>query len=315
MKRRVEHVAVLGGGTMGLGICQIFALAGIETRLLSSSPSRTAIALEELVKRTMIQVGAGLRPHQALHAIRRVRQADEVTEAVHDADVVLETVPESLDLKVSVLDQASRAMSEGAILGTNTSSLPIGRLAEAVTGKQRFVGVHWFNPPEWIPGVEVIPCSHTSEETVRGIVDLLEQLGKAPVVVSDSPGFVASRLQAALFAEALKCVEEGVASPTQVDEAVRNSFGFRLPFFGPFEIADMAGLDVYAAVYDTLERELGPRFARPAILKEMVDQGRVGMKSGGGFHVYDPAVIEELVSRRDRLYAALGEVLRREHRS
>ena len=295
---------------MGLGICQVLALARINVRLASSSPARTAMALEKLVKRTDIQVEAGLRPEHALQDVRRVRQSDSVTDAVRGANVVFEVVPERLDVKLVVLDEASRAMPEGAILGTNTSSLPIHRLAEAVTGGQRFVGVHWFNPPEWIPGVEVVPSSSTDPDTVRGMVDLLRQLGKSPVVVPDTPGFVANRLQYALFTEALRCVEEGIASPSQIDEAVRSSFGFRLPFYGPFQIADMAGLDVYAAVYGVLERDLGPRFAAPASLTDMVDRGRLGTKAGAGFHDYDREDVDELVSRRDRLYAALVELLR-----
>jgi 3-hydroxybutyryl-CoA dehydrogenase len=307
---RIERAAVLGGGTMGLGICQVLALAGVDTRLASSSPARTERALESLVRRTEIQVDAGLRPARAVEDVGRVRAADNVTEAVEGADIAFESVPERLDLKLAVLDEASRAMPDGAVLGTNTSSLPIRTLATSVTGGERFMGIHWFNPPEWIPGVEVVPSAEADPETVQGLVDLLRGLGKLPVLVSDTPGFVANRLQYALFTEALRCVEEGVATPEQIDDAVRGSFGFRLPFFGPFRIADMAGLDVYAAVYEVLERELGPRFAPPSLLGEIVERGRLGTKTGAGFHDYDRDEANKLVAGRDRLYAALGELLR-----
>ena len=295
---------------MGLGICQVLALAGAETRLASSSPARTVSALESLVRRTEIQADAGLRSPQAMEMIGGVRAAGSVEEAVEGADIVFEAVPERLDLKLAVLDEASRAMPTRAVLGTNTSSLPIRTLAGSVTGGERFMGIHWFNPAEWIPGVEVVPSAETDPETLQRLVHLLRELGKRPVIVSDTPGFVANRLQYALFTEALRCLEEGVATPEQIDDAVRGSFGFRLPFFGPFRIADMAGLDVYAAVYEVLERELGPRFAPPALFGELVEVGRLGTKTGEGFHDYDPEKASALLAARDRFYAALAELLR-----
>lgn len=306
----MRRAAVLGAGTMGLGIVQTLAVAGIDVALVSSSASRTREAIQALERRTRTHVAAGLRPEPALQDLGRVRGARSVAAAVEQADVVFEAVPENLELKLTIFEEVSRAVSDDAILTTNTSSLSIERLAEAVRHQERFVGAHWFNPPEWIPGVEVIPSSRTDREVVERIMRFLRWLGKSPVEVSDSPGFVANRLQYALFTEALRCVEEGIATPEQIDQAVRSSFGFRLPFYGPFQIADMAGLDIYAAVYDVLQDGHGERFARPQALERLAAQGRLGTKSGGGFYDYEGVALEELTARRDRLYAALGSLLR-----
>jgi 3-hydroxybutyryl-CoA dehydrogenase len=181
--------------------------------------------------------------------------------------------------------------------------------AKSVGAPKRFLGTHWFNPPEWTPGVEVIPAASTEPEIVEKTVEFLRIIGKRPAVVGSGPGFVANRIQTALFVEALRCVEEGLASPQEVDEVVRSCFGFRLPFFGPFQIADMAGLDVYASILEILERGLGERFKAPAALRELVERGHTGTKSGAGFLEYSDE--ECLLLERDRRYAALNELLER----
>jgi 3-hydroxybutyryl-CoA dehydrogenase len=157
----------------------------------------------------------------------------------------------------------------------------------------------------------VIRSPSTEARVVEVVVEALTRLGKSPVVVGDGPGFVANRIQFAMFREAARIVEEGIAGPEEVDEVVRSSFGFRLPFFGPFTIADMAGLDVYADIYETLERGLGQGFSAPAALQEHVDQGRFGVKTGRGFLELSQAQADELIDRRNRAYVALAE-LRRE---
>jgi 3-hydroxybutyryl-CoA dehydrogenase len=171
--------------------------------------------------------------------------------------------------------------------------------------------VHWFVPPLLVPCVEVIVTASTGERVVEQVVQALERLGKDPVVIGDGPGFVANRIQFAMFREAARIVEDGVATAEQVDEIVRSSFGFRLPFFGPFTIADMAGLDVYADIFDTLERALGAGFAPPGTLREHVNRGEFGVKTGRGFLDLSPAQGDQLIDRRNRAYVALAR-LRRE---
>ncbi|MBW3602954.1 MAG: 3-hydroxyacyl-CoA dehydrogenase family protein [Actinobacteria bacterium] len=186
------------------------------------------------------------------------------------------------------------------------------RSASSTTRRRRpgrFLGTHWFNPPEWTPGVEVIPAGATDEQVVERTVAVLRAIGKRPTVVGDGPGFVANRLQSALFAEAVACVDDGLATPAQVDEVVRTTFGFRLPFFGPFQIADMAGLDVYREVFGTLEHGLGRRFRPPAALGRLVEADRRGTKNGAGFFDYTAGERERLLAERDRRYAALAGLL------
>jgi 3-hydroxybutyryl-CoA dehydrogenase len=305
----IESVAVLGGGTMGAGIAGYLARAGLRVALVDASPELAEQARERLLERTQGHVDAGLLPAEATEATARVQTPPDLEAAVGDADLVVEAVPEQPELKADVLGRCSAAAPEAAIITSNTSSLPIEGLAGSVRGPERFLGVHWFNPPEWTPGIEVIAATRTSRESVERVLELLRAIGKRPAEVADRAGFVSNRLQMALLREALACVEEGLATRESIDEVVRSTFGFRLPFFGPFLIADMAGLDTYASVFETLEREVGPEFAVPAPVRELVDAGRVGTKSGAGFGEYSEAERERLLLERDRRYAALARLL------
>ena len=305
----IESVAVLGGGTMGGGIAGYLARAGLRVALVDASPELAEQARERLLERTQGHVDAGLFPAEATAATAGVATPPDLEAAVGDADLVIEAVPEEQALKEDILGRCSAAARATAIISSNTSSLPIGGLAPAVTEPARFLGVHWFNPPEWTPGIEVIVATGTSRETVERVVAFLRAIGKRPAEVADRAGFVSNRLQMALLREALACVEEGLATRESIDEVVRSTFGFRLPFFGPFLIADMAGLDTYQSVFETLEREVGPEFAAPAAVRELVEAGRLGTKSGNGFGDYTEAERERLLLERDRRYAALAKLL------
>ncbi|HKH12034.1 MAG TPA: 3-hydroxyacyl-CoA dehydrogenase family protein [Rubrobacter sp.] len=303
--------AILGAGTMGLGVAECFAAAGMEVRLADASPGLAREAKEKLVARARGHAEAGLLPEEAVGRAEGVEAAGGTAEAVAGVDLVFEAVPESVGIKEEVLGACSAGASPEAVIVSNTSSLPMDDLARFVEGRGRFCGMHWFNPPEWTPGVEVIPAATTGAETVGRLVGFLRSIGKRPAVVGSGPGFVANRIQNALFLEAVRCVEEGLASPEEVDEVVRSCFGFRLPFFGPFQIADMAGLDVYASVLGVLEDGLGERFRPPRMLLDLLEEGRTGTKSGAGFLDYADEERERLLLERDRRYAALLELLYR----
>src|SRR3712207_531262 len=317
MEERGSHegwprvAAVIGAGTMGLGVAECFAAAGIVVRLTDATPELTRRAKARLVERVRGHAGAGLISAGAADRVESVEPAGDVSAAVRDADLVFEAVSENLELKHEILATCSGAAPREAVIVSNTSSFPMDELAKSVERPERFLGTHWFNPPEWTPGVEVIPASTTDPGVVEKVVESLRAIGKRPTSVGDGPGFVANRIQMALFLEALRCVEEGLASPQQVDEVVRSCFGFRLPFFGPFQIADMAGLDVYVSIFETLERGLGERFETPDALRELVERGRTGTKSGAGFLEYSDEERERLLLERDRRYAALNELLER----
>jgi 3-hydroxybutyryl-CoA dehydrogenase len=293
---------------MGLGVAECFAAAGIGVVLTDATPDLTRQAKDRLVGRARGHAEAGLLSEGTAERVGAIETADDVAAAVGGAELVFEAVPEDLGLKEEILGSCSEAARE-AVIVSNTSSLPINDLAAFVDGPGRFCGMHWFNPPEWTPGVEVIPAAATEEEVVTRVVEFLRSIGKRPAVVGDGPGFVANRIQNALFLEAVRCVEEGLASPQEVDEVVRSCFGFRLPFFGPFQIADMAGLDVYENVLDVLKDGLGERFEAPEALRDLVARGRTGTKSAAGFLQYTDQERERLLLERDRRYAALNELL------
>jgi 3-hydroxybutyryl-CoA dehydrogenase len=302
-------VAIIGAGTMGLGVAECFAAAGIRVLLTDATPELTREAKDQLVRRTKGHADAGLLAADTVGRAEAVETADDVADAAGDVDLVFEAVPEDIGLKEEILNSCSAAAPEEAIIVSNTSSLPINDLSEFVGRPERFCGMHWFNPPEWTPGVEVIPADATAPEVIERLVEFLRSIGKRPAVVGDGPGFVANRIQNALFLEAVRCVEEGLASPQEVDEVVRSCFGFRLPFFGPFQISDMAGLDVYENVLDVLKEGLGERFTAPQSLRKLVEEGRTGTKSGAGFLEYTDEERERLLLERDRRYAALGALL------
>ena len=304
-----RKVAIIGGGTMGVGVAESLATAGVPVCLVDAMPELSRQACARLLERVHGHVEAGLLDTVALDRAAGVQAAAGIADAVADADLVFEAVPEQLDLKRDILAAIAAAAPPEAVIATNTSSLPIDELAGSVNHPGRFLGMHWFNPPEWTPGVEIIRGAATEDGVVTRVETFLRAIGKHPIVVGSGPGFVANRLQFALFREALACVEDGLASPEEVDEVVRSCFGFRLPFFGPFQIADMAGLDVYMNVFETLERGLGDRFRVPPALRALVEQGRTGVKSGAGFSTYTPEARDQLLLTRDRYYAALAALL------
>ena len=304
-------VAVIGAGTMGLGVAEQFAAAGVTVRITDRSPEATAQAYDRLMERVRGHAAAGLVPPEAVERCATVTANPDLAATVADVDFIFEAVFEQQELKYDVLARLSEAARPDAVIVSNTSSFPIDDLAEHVANAERFLGLHWFNPPEWTPGVEVIPHATTDPAAVTRVADFLRAIGKRPAVVRSAPGFVANRIQSALFREALACVADGLASPREVDEVCRSTFGFRMPFFGPFQIADMAGLDVWESSAGTLERAYGERFAMPQILHDLVAQGRLGTKSGAGFFTYTPEERDQMLLERDRRYAALSELLGR----
>lgn len=308
----IAKVAVVGSGYMGGGIAQVLALAGRDVVLADASAELAAANRERLVREAADYAGRGLFPPDAEERIAgRLTAAESIEDAVADVDFVEEAVPEVLAIKHETLARISRAAPREALIGSNTSTISIATLAEAVEGPARFLGVHFSNPAPFIPGVEVIPHAGTEESAVAAIVGLLGECGKVGVPITDVTGFVLNRLQYALFTEAARLVEEGVASPEAVDLIARTTFGFRLPFFGPFAIADIAGLDVYEFCYRSLHDAYPDRFTAPGILSERVARGDKGVKSGRGFLATPVSRTADLTAYRDEAYAALTALLAR----
>ncbi|HEU4974360.1 MAG TPA: 3-hydroxyacyl-CoA dehydrogenase family protein [Baekduia sp.] len=306
------RAAVIGVGTMGTGFAQLLALAGIETTVADAAPELARAGAERAVELARRFEGDGLMPPGSAEAIeQRVTHASSIEEAVAGAGFVIEAVREDAEVKRDAFRRIAAAAPADAVVASNTSAIPIRELATAFDDGTRFLGTHWFNPPQWVPSVEVIPGPSTAPEVIERVHGLLRRLGKRPATVGDAAGFVANRIQFAMFKEAASIVDDGVATAEEVDEVVRASFGFRLPFFGPFRIADMAGLDVYEGAYRALESDLGERFSIPPSVAELVARGRLGTKSGGGYSDVPADVLPELVAWRDRAYVELSALLDR----
>lgn len=306
----IRTVAVIGSGYMGGGIAQVLALAGASVRLADISEEIAAKNLARIISEAAQFEAEGLFPDGAAATIERnVVAAESIEAAVGGVDFVEEAVPEILSVKHETLARISAAADATTIIGSNTSTISINALAEAVVAPERFVGIHFSNPAPFIPGVELIPHELTDASILPPVEELLEAAGKSSARITDSTGFVLNRLQYALFHEATQLVEEGVATPEDIDTIVRTTFGFRLPFFGPFLIADMAGLDVYSFCYTSLQTRFDERFATPKILSDLVDAGRLGTKTGGGFIDIAADRTPELIAYRNRAYVKMQQLL------
>lgn len=300
------QITVVGGGYMGGGIARTFAAHGFSTRLIDADPDRNRTLVEGLWREADSHANMGLIDADAAAAVREhLSAATSFQQGLEGSDYVAEAVPERPDLKREVLGRISASVGPDTIIGTNTSAILIRELAEAVIVPERFLGVHWMNPAPYVPGVELIAGEKTTDEVVGRAADLMRAVGKVSTRVADSPGFVANRLQYALLREAVRIVEEGIAAPAQVDEVVSNSFGFRLPFFGPFAIADIAGLDVYRDSFATMEKAYGERIDTPELIERMVARGHYGLKTGSGFFQFGGVSAEDVAHHRDSAYAGL----------
>ena len=306
----MEHIAVVGAGYMGGGIAQVFAMAGMDVVIVDTDPILTARHLDRLRQEAEDFENRGLfEPGSAELVRKNLRAADSVAEAVAEADLIEEAVFERAEVKGPVLRSIESAARPEAVIGSNTSTLPIGDLAANLVHPERFLGIHFSNPAPFIPGVELIAHSGTDEAVIEAVETLVPVTGKLTARVRDKAGFVLNRLQYVLLKEAINLVEEGVATLEDVDTIVRTTFGYRLPFFGPFAIADMAGLDTYRDGFRTLQQHYGERLAAPKMLIELVSAGHYGVKQGGGF-VTAAGDQAPLVAYRNTAYARLGQLLK-----
>lgn len=305
-----RKIAVVGSGYMGGGIAQVLALGGARVALADVSAEVAQSNYERLLVESDQFVADGLFPAGSTEILKQnLWAAKDIEEAVAEADFIEEAVPEVLEIKHQRLARISAAAKPDALIGSNTSTISIAALAEAVSNPERFLGVHFSNPSPFIPGVEVIPHAGTSAATVSASQEMVHAAGKQTAGVRDVTGFVLNRLQYALFHEAAQLVEQGIATADDVDTLVRTTFGFRLPFFGPFAIADMAGLDVYAFCYKSLQTDFPERFATPKILSDLVDAGKPGTKTGAGFLNVPAERTPELIAYRNKAYVAMQKLL------
>ena len=281
----IASAAVVGAGTMGHGIAQVLAMAGARVVLVDRSEELAA----EGIQRVRENLDKGVERAKVESRVRdatreRLSASGDLAAAAQGADLVIEAVPERPDLKRDLLAAAERAAPDRAILATNTSSLSITDLQEPLDRPERLVGLHFFNPVHIMKLVEVVHGERTAPDVVERATAIARWIGKEPIVVRDSPGFASSRLGVALGLEAMRMLEEGVASAEDIDTAM--TLGYRHPM-GPLRLTDLVGLDVRLHIADYLHETIGDeRFRPPQILRDKVERGELGKKSGHGFFTW-----------------------------
>ena len=278
----IGTAAVLGGGTMGHGIAQVLALSGIETRLfdisgdvLEASLAKVRANLDKGVDRGKVEAVAR---DAALDKLSITTDFDEAVAGVH---AVVEAVPERIELKRDLFQKLGNALGPDVLLATNTSALPVSDIAAAAAHSERVIGMHFFNPVHIMKLVEVVRAEQSSDAAVSLALDLARRMGKDPISVRDSPGFASSRLGLVIGLEAIRMVEAGVASAEDIDKAMTLGYGFPM---GPLKLTDLVGLDVRLSIAEYLAKEVGEHFTPPALLREKVERGELGKKSGQGFY-------------------------------
>jgi 3-hydroxybutyryl-CoA dehydrogenase len=277
-------VAVLGAGTMGHGIAQVAALAGMPVRLYDIDQTRIDAGLAKI--RGNLQVGVDKGKIDAASrdaAIARLSATSDLERAAAGVDLVIEAVPERLELKHDVLGRAARHADPRAILGTNTSSLSIAKIAAPLPDPSRVVGMHFFNPVHIMKLLEIVVADTTAPEVVVRVRELGARMGKECITIKDSPGFATSRLGLVIGLEAIRMVEQGVGTAEDIDKAMTLGYGFPM---GPLRLTDLVGLDVRLSIAEYLSTALpdGAHFRPPQLLRDLVAQGRLGKKSGRGFY-------------------------------
>jgi 3-hydroxybutyryl-CoA dehydrogenase len=286
-----RSIAIVGGGLMGAGIAQVFIAAGHHVTVFEP------IAATRNTIRERVAADLRLLNRDETLADAVVTTSD-LARAVSGADYVTEAGPERLEVKQSIFAQLVALSPPTAILASNTSVIPIHRIAAGLPTGERILGTHWWNPPALVPLVEVVQTTQTSAGTVHSVMELLTSIGKSPAhIVKDVPGFVANRLQHALWREAIAMVGEGVCDAATLDACVKNSFGLRLAVLGPLENADLVGLDLTLDIHRTIIPELN-RDSRPnPFLEAKVVAGELGFKTGAGFRTWSQPQMDDLRRR------------------
>ena len=307
----IDTIAVLGLGTMGHGIAQSFAAAGYQVRCYDQS-DQTRETLPDRVRANLLEMAkAGVGTRASVDpTLARISVVSNVAEAVGPAQFVTEAVAEDLAIKQNLFVQLESHVAATTILASNSSSFPISQTGEKMQRPERAIVTHWFNPPHIVPVVEVVPGARTANETCRETLQLLQRIGKTPVHLrQEIPGFLVNRVQIAMYREIWDLLSRGIADPEEIDLAIRGSMGFRLAAIGPLQVNDFAGLDVTGRVYENLVPEIRSDTTLPSAIRQLVEEGRFGVKTGQGIFEYTPQIIEEKQSQRDIRYLALIKLL------
>ena len=298
----IVQIAVIGAGLMGHGIAQEFASAGYQVRLHDVTDAQLAAARTQIEQNLNALAENGiLQKEEIAPTLQRIQTATDLERVARDADFVVEAVTENLALKQRIFERLDALCPSRTILASNTTALMPSQIGVKAKRKDKILNTHYFNPPYLIPLVELIRSPETADETVQATYDLLSAIGKTPAVIEkEALGFVGPRLQAALIREAFSIVEQGIASAETVDLVVRNSFGRRLSVAGPFEVFELAGWDLVLSAFEELYKDLNSSSDINPLLREMVDTGKLGVKSQQGFYTWTEDAIAELRERMNR---------------
>jgi len=298
---KIRSAVVIGMGTMGPGIAQCFAQAGITVRLYARTREHCDKGLADIQRNLEVFAEHSLLPPEEVPTVLgRITSTTDLTKACAGTDFVVEAAPESLELKQSLFAQLDNLCPPHAILASNTSGLSISAMAEATERPEKVVGTHFWNPPHLLPLVEVVRGIKTSPETLDLANAVMIRLGKRPVIVhKEVPGFVGTRLHQALIREAFHIAEQGIASLEDIDTVVKCSFGRRLAVTGPFETCDLGGLDVFLAAAEVWS-DLSNKAEEPGLMVKKVANGDLGAKTGQGLYAWNQESLEKIVNQRER---------------
>jgi 3-hydroxybutyryl-CoA dehydrogenase/5-formyl-3-hydroxy-2-methylpyridine 4-carboxylate dehydrogenase len=301
----VRRAAVIGTGTMGPGMGAVLARAGIETALYDVSEE----ALDRAKGGATMADGVLERLDAAAEDGGSLRFETDLAAALEGADLVVEAVPEKLEVKHEVFTELEQHVADDAILASNTSGIPITKIAAVCAHPERVVGMHWSNPPHLIPMIEVIPGEQTAQHVVDAACELVRRIGYHPVVEKEVPGFVENRILYAILRECLDLVDRGIIDPEGMDLNVRWGIGYKLAVIGPMELLDMAGLDIYNAVGSYLNQDLSTSGEVSSTIRDRIAEGKLGMKTGSGMYDYTPEQIDELRAQRAAKLVAVRKAL------
>lgn len=300
----IKKVGVVGAGLMGHGIAQAYAQEGYPITITDESKSALA-GVKDRIKanlETLVQ-GETLHQNDIEQILERITVTESLEETVRDADFVTEAIFEDLEIKRGLFSDMGKFCSPECILASNTSSFPMTQISALMESPERAIVTHWMNPPYLVPLVEVVPGQKTSAETYDTAYELLRKINKVPVKVEkEITGFLINRIQTAMNREVYYLLEIGAASAEDIDLAVVTSLGFRLATLGPLKIRDLGGLDVTCKIDETLLDKISSFQTVSKLLKEKVNRGELGAKTGKGFFEYTPESLAEIVRERDRQF-------------
>jgi 3-hydroxybutyryl-CoA dehydrogenase len=304
-------LGIIGAGLMGHALAQLFAMQGNPVALFDNNQSVLESAPERIRNNfgTFLELGLAA-PEDVEHCLGLISLRPSLRDAAQDSEIIIEAASEKLSVKQKIFSEIEGYVGPETLLCTNTSAISITQIAEPLKRKERLVGTHFWNPPHIVPCVEVIRSAYTSDEVFETVYDFMKNAGKKPVkVLKDVPGFLGNRMQHALWREATSLVQAGIASPEDIDAVVKFGFGLRMPFLGPLETADLAGLDlthdVQLYLFPFLENAATPL----PILEEKLSDGKLGVKSLEGFHQWSQEEVERVIQARDLVLLKIAKLV------